>query len=164
MKHRKIIFFIKLKFIVGRRKNAWVCMPLHSIYCDECIWTQNFKIIQNVLKWCENSFGIIRKQKKRKGKKNPSPILLPRPAQFLRPSPTRCAAQQSGYQARFSFPSSWPADSRVPPFFLWQVGPAGQRSSPTSVRSRPGLTNRPTQSREQRDSLAFCANQAPIKP
>ena len=132
MKYSEIIFFIKLKFIIGRRKYAWACMPLHFIYCDECIWTQNFKMIQNVLKWCENSFGIKRNKKKTKEKKKgkPSPFSLsarrpgfpffsPQPSSLFRPStpplPPRLGPERGpGTLARWPSPLSSLAGKRTP--------------------------------------------------
>jgi len=71
-KYKEIIFFIKIKFIIGVWKTV-----VHSclcIYVIEMCGLSKIQLIQNVLKWCENSFRI----KGKKGKKK-QVCYLPRP-------------------------------------------------------------------------------------
>ena len=54
MKHRKIIIFIKLKFIIGLSNIDGAFMLVHITYCSELFWSK----LQKDLNCFENKFEV----------------------------------------------------------------------------------------------------------
>jgi len=181
MKHREIIFFIWIKFII-RFSNLFV----HSFWsicfhCNVWLWAK-FKMVSN---WFENGLEIKEKNKQKKKEKHP-PLLCgqkasppplsirpedpqthpslyraaSRPAQaanpFLSSGPSTCSSPR----ALLSLPLSFLSPTRGPcAQSRWRLGPARQSpfSSSTPSRVRSGLCpGRSTESALQSSHDSAC--------
>jgi len=139
-------------------------MLVHLFYSE--VWLcQKFQMIQNVLKWCENSFGIKEKKKRKKGKPLPLSILarrppppltprglllqaarpagapLPPPPSSQRPSSAITSAQHMQRAPPLSLGPMASQAARPLPFSLWQTSPtpfSRCQADPTCQR-RPSL-------------------------